>query len=42
MGVEAGWITEPIDISESILRKAPIDPRYAISEQHGNRPKILD
>ena len=36
-----GWISEPTDVTDAILRTVPLPPRYAISEQHGNNaPKI--
>ena len=36
--VERGWITELVDIPEAILRTAPLTPRFAISQHHGNQP----
>ena len=39
--VESGWITEPIDVTDTMLRTIPLTPRYAISEQHGNNPQKI-
>ena len=37
-GVNAGWVTEPIDLTEFNKTSTPLTPRYAIREQHGNQP----
>ena len=39
--VEKGRVTEPIDVTDAMLRTVPLTPRYAILEQHGNaEPEI--
>lgn len=40
--IEAGWLTEPIDVTDDIIGAVPITPRYAISEKRGNSAKKYD
>ena len=39
--VERGWITDPSDVPDDLLRAVPLTPRFAISEHRGNQaPKV--
>ena len=39
--VNAGWMTEPIELTELAKTTTPLTPRYAIKEQHGEQlPEI--
>ena len=38
---EAGWLTEPVDVTPAMMGAVPLTPRYAISEQHGNSARKI-
>ena len=35
--VDAGWITQPVDLTDPMLATIPLTPRYDITEQHGQQ-----
>ena len=39
--VTAGWVTDPIELTEDLARTVPLTPRYAISEQHGAQKREI-
>ena len=39
--VTAGWVTDPIDLTEDLARTIPLTPRYAIKEQHGTQKQKI-
>ena len=39
--VTAGWVTDPVDLTEDFAKTIPLTPRYAIKEQHGTQKQKI-
>ena len=38
---QAGWVTDPVDLTEITAETTPLAPRYAILEQHGDQKQKI-